>query len=142
VEIREAVGEENFFLFGLNAVEIARMSAAGYRPREIYEGNPELKAAIDLIGGGAFCAGDASVFTPLVDHLLWHDTYFVLADFAAYVLCQERVTEAYLDVKRWARMSILNVARSGRFSSDRTINEYCREIWRVPPVPVGSAGHA
>ena len=138
VEIREAVGEENFFLFGLNAAEIVRASAAGYRPHEIYEGNPELKSAIDLIGGGAFSDGDASAFTPLVNHLLWHDTYFVLADFAAYIRCQERVTEAYRDVKRWTRMSILNVARSGRFSSDRTVDEYCREIWRVRPVPVGS----
>jgi len=138
VEIREAVGEENFFLFGLNAAEIARVSAAGYRPHEIYEGKPELKSAIDLIGGGAFSDGNPSVFRPLVDHLLWHDTYFVLADFADYVRCQERVTEAYRDVKRWARMSILNVARSGRFSSDRTVDEYCREIWRIRPIPVGS----
>lgn len=136
VEIREAVGEENFFLFGLNAEEVAHTFAAGYRPHEIYDGNPELKSAIDLIGGGAFSGGDASVFKPLVDHLLWHDSYLVLADFAAYINCQERVTEAYRDVRRWTRMSILNVARSGKFSSDRTIDEYCRETWRVRPVPV------
>ena len=135
-EIRDEVGAENFFLFGLTAEEVACKLAAGYRPHEIYDGNRELKNALDLIGGGAFSGGDASVYRPLVEHLLWHDTYLVLADFAAYIACQEAVSAAYRDVRRWTRMSILNVARMGKFSSDRTIEQYCREIWRVEPMPI------
>jgi glycogen phosphorylase len=137
VEIREEVGPENFFLFGLTAEEVTRTLAAGYRPREVYDKNRELKGVIDMIAAGAFSNGDASVYQPLVTHLLWHDTYLVLADYAAYIACQERVSEAYRDIPRWTRMSILNVARMGKFSSDRTIDEYCREMWRVTPVSVG-----
>jgi len=136
VEIREEVGPENFFLFWLTAEEAERTLAGGYRPREIYDANPELKSVIDLIGGGSFSNGDPNVYRPLVDHLLWHDTYLVLADYAAYIACQERVSEAFRDTRRWTRMSILNTARMGKFSSDRSIDEYCREIWRVSPVPV------
>jgi glycogen phosphorylase len=136
VEIREDVGEENFFLFGLTAEEVAQKWAVGYRPREAYESNPDLKAAIDLIGSGLFSRGDAQLFRPLVDHLLNHDTYLVLADFASYLACQDRIAATYRDPAAWARMSILNVARMGRFSSDRTIHEYCRDIWKVDPMPV------
>ena len=129
------MGSENYFVFGLTAEEVARTLAADYRPHDIYDSNPELKSVIDSIAGGAFSNGDPSVYRPLVDHLLWQDTYLLLADYAAYIACQERVSEAYRDSSRWARMSILNVARMGKFSSDRTIEEYCREIWRASPVP-------
>jgi starch phosphorylase len=138
VEIREEVGAENFFLFGLNAEEAARTLANGYRPWDIYNGNLELKSVIDLIGSGLFAHGDRNLFRPLIDSLLQHDPYLLLADYAAYIECQERVSQAYRDPAHWTRMSILNVARMGKFSSDRTIGEYCRDIWRVHPVPVES----
>ncbi|MCX8087588.1 MAG: glycogen/starch/alpha-glucan phosphorylase [Rhodocyclaceae bacterium] len=136
IEIREEVGAENFFLFGLTAEEVARMQAAGYRPRDFYERDLELKGALDLIGSGLFSHGDRSVFAPLIDNLLNSDPYFVLADYAAYVACQEGVSAAWRDTQRWTKMSILNVARIGKFSSDRTIREYCRDIWKVGPAPV------
>jgi starch phosphorylase len=136
VEIREEVGAENFFLFGLKENEVARTLAAGYRPWDIYNGNPELKGVIDLIAGGAFSRGDRRPFQPLVDHLLRHDSYLLFADYASYIACQERVSGAYRDQRLWTRMSILNAARMGKFSSDRTIEEYCRDIWRVEPTPV------
>jgi glycogen phosphorylase len=131
VEIRDAVGHENFFLFGLTADEVARAKAAGYRPRDYYEANAELHAAIDRIGGGFFSNGDRALFQPLVDSLLTHDDYMLLADFESYVDCQRRVSDAYSDQAGWTRMSILNTARVGRFSSDRSIRDYCREIWNV-----------
>jgi starch phosphorylase len=136
VEIREEVGAENFFLFGLTAEEVARTLAEGYRPWDIYNGNLELKGVIDLIASGHFSHGDRLAFQPLVDHLIWHDNYLLLADYAAYVACQEQVGAAYRDSRRWTRMSILNVARMGKFSSDRTIAEYCRDIWRAAPMAV------
>ncbi len=138
VEIRQEVGPENFFLFGLSAEEVARVGAGEYRPWEIYQGNRELKEVIDLICSGIFSHGECGLFRPLVDHLLRHDSYLLLADYPAYVACQETVDRAYRDPARWARMSILNVARMGKFSSDRSIAEYCRDIWRVQPVPVAS----
>ncbi len=136
VEIREEVGAENFFLFGLTAEEVTHTLAEGYRPWDIYHGNLELKGVIDLIGGGLFSHGDRGRFQPLVDHLIWHDSYLLLADYAAYIACQEQVSAAYRDSRKWTRMSILNVARMGKFSSDRTIAEYCRDIWRAVPMPV------
>ena len=136
VEIREEVGAENFFLFGLTAEEVASTRANGYRPRDIYDGNAELKGVIDLLGSGLFSNGDRGVFQPLIDNLLDHDHYLLLADYAAYIACQDQVSAAYRDTARWTRMSILNVARMGKFSSDRTIAEYCRDIWRVTPTPV------
>ncbi len=136
VEIRDEVGADNFFLFGLNAEEVAHTLAEGYSPMNIYNGNPELRGVIDLLGSGLFSHGDRSVFRPLIDNLLQHDPYLLLADYAAYVACQDLVGTAYRDTANWTRMSIFNVARMGRFSSDRTIAEYCRDIWRVQPVPV------
>ena len=133
VEIREAVGPENFFLFGLNAEEVARRKAAGYRPREIYDANPELRETLDLLTSGLFSNGDRELFRPIVDSLLDHDDYMLLADYAAYLECQDRVSEAYRDVERWTRMSILNSARAGRFSSDRSVREYCQYIWGIMP---------
>jgi starch phosphorylase len=131
VEIRDAVGHENFFLFGLTAEEVERRKAEGYTPRTIYESNPELREAIDLIDSGFFSGGDRGLFHPLVESLLARDDYMLLADYQAYVDCQHRVSDAYADAKNWTRMSILNAARVGRFSSDRSIREYCRDIWKV-----------
>jgi glycogen phosphorylase len=137
VEIREAVGPENFFLFGLTAGEVTARRAAGYRPRDIYESNPELRSAIDAIDSGLFAGGDQYLFQPLVNSLLNHDDYMLLADYQAYVECQERVSQAYRDKDNWTRMSILNAARVGRFSSDRSIRDYCRHIWNISPAGVG-----
>ena len=134
IEIRDAVGHENFFLFGLTAEEVERLKAEGYTPRRIYESNPELREAIDLISSGFFSNGDRGLFYPLVDSLLTRDDYMLLADYQAYVDCQQRVSHAYSDQNAWTRMSILNSARAGRFSSDRSIREYCRDIWKVRPI--------
>ena len=131
VEIRDAVGHENFFLFGLTATEVEQVKAGGYNPRGIYESNAELREAIDLIAAGVFSNGDRELFRPLVDSLLARDDYLVLADYQAYIDAQQRAGEAYGDQGTWARMSILNSARVGRFSSDRSIREYCRDIWNV-----------
>jgi len=132
VEIREAVGAENFFLFGLTAAEVERIKADGYRPSSHYESNPELREVIDLLDRGVFSNGDREVFRPLIESLLMHDDYMLLADYQSYLECQERVSDAYRDQVNWTRMSILNTARSGRFSSDRSIRDYCRDIWTVP----------
>jgi starch phosphorylase len=134
VEIRDAVGHENFFLFGLTAEEVERRKAEGYAPRSIYESNPELREAIDRIDSGFFSDGDRGLFHPLVESLLTRDDYMLLADYQAYVDCQQRVSDAYSDRSSWTRMSILNSARVGRFSSDRSIREYCRDIWKVRPI--------
>jgi glycogen phosphorylase len=133
VEIREAVGPDNFFLFGLSTDGVDRLRADGYVPRQYYENNQELRAAIDLIASGAFSGGDRVVFAPLVDSLLNRDDYLLFADYQSYVDCQERVGLAYQDQTAWTRMSILNTARVGRFSSDRSIRDYCRDIWHVTP---------
>jgi starch phosphorylase len=134
VEIRDAVGHENFFLFGLTAEEVQKLKASGYSPRGYYESNPVLREAIDLIDSGFFSNGDRELFRPLVESVLNRDEYMLLADYQAYVDCQQRVSEAYRDQKNWTRMSILNSARVGRFSSDRSIREYCRDIWKVSPI--------
>ena len=136
VEIREEVGAENFFLFGLTAPEVARVKAEGYKPWEIYQRHEALRAVIDLIGSGLFSHGDPHLFRPLIDNLLGQDDYLLFADYDSYIACQEAVSHAYGNVGHWTRMSILNVARMGKFSSDRTIAEYCRDIWKVQPVTV------
>jgi starch phosphorylase len=136
VSSREEFGEDNFFLFGLTAEEVERTRRNGYQPGRYLEGNAELRESLDLIASGHFSGGDRSVFAPLVDNLRGVDPYLVLADYAAYVACHEQVSAAWQDVDRWTRMSILNTARSGKFSSDRVIREYCDEIWQVRPVPV------
>jgi starch phosphorylase len=134
IEIRDAVGHENFFLFGLTAEEVGQLKAGGYNPRSVYEANPALREAIDQIDSGFFSNGDRELFRPLVESLLNRDDYMLLVDYQAYVDCQQRVSEAYRDQKNWTRMSILNSARVGRFSSDRSIREYCRDIWNVSPI--------
>ncbi|HTE41488.1 MAG TPA: glycogen/starch/alpha-glucan phosphorylase [Steroidobacteraceae bacterium] len=136
VEIREEVGPENFFLFGLKTEEVFALKERGYRPMSFYEGNPELREVIDLIRNGFFSRGDPELFKPLIDGLMYHDPYLVFADFQSYADCQQSVSNAYADRDLWTRMSILNSARSGLFSSDRTIREYCRDIWHASPVPI------
>jgi starch phosphorylase len=134
IEIRDAVAAENFFLFGLTAEEVVKRKAEGYNPRAIYEANLALRETIEMIASGFFSNGDRELFRPLVESLLNHDDYMLLADYQSYVDCQQRVSEAYRDQKNWTRMSILNSARVGRFSSDRSIREYCRDIWNVSPL--------
>jgi len=136
VEIREMVGADNFFLFGLTADEVLARKQAGYDPRAVYESNPDLKEALDLVANGFFSPEDRKLFKPLVDSLLNEDRYLVLADFADYARAQEEVARCYLDREAWTRKAILNVARCGRFSSDRTIREYARDIWGIEPVEV------
>ncbi len=131
VEIREAVGPENFFLFGLTAAEVEGLKSKGYFPRGYYESNPHLREAIDQIGSGHFSRGDGGLFRPLVDNLLNHDPFLLLADYQSYIDCQDRVSSAYRDEGSWVRMSILNVARMGKFSSDRSIREYCDNVWQI-----------
>jgi starch phosphorylase len=142
VEIREAVGAEHFFLFGLTVDEVNARKAKGYDPRPYYEDDPCLRVAIDRIRSGEFSRGDRDLFRPLVDELLGRDEYLVLADFEAYLACQREVDAVWSDPERWTASSILNVARSGRFSSDRAVREYCEKIWAAKPVPVtlGEAG--
>ena len=136
VEIREEVGPENFFLFGGTAGEVDDLKFRGYNPRGYYESNPDLREAIDQIGSGHFSRGDAELFRPLVDNLLDHDPFLLMADYKSYIDCQDRVSSAYGDQKGWVRMSILNVARMGKFSSDRSIREYCANIWNIKPIKV------
>ncbi|MBI5067172.1 MAG: glycogen/starch/alpha-glucan phosphorylase [Deltaproteobacteria bacterium] len=138
VEIREEVGPENFFLFGLTVDQVKELRKKGYDPWEFYRRDRELKAVVDAIASGMFSPREPRLFQPIVDSLLNHgDTWLVLADFRAYLDAQDQVSKAYLDVERWTKMAILNVARSGRFSSDRTIRQYAEEIWGVGPLPVG-----
>ncbi len=136
VEIREAVGDENFFLFGLTTEEVEERQAKGYDPRAIYDENERLREVLDLVASGFFSTEDPGLFRPITDHLLNTDTYMLLADFEAYVSCQKRVSEAFLDQPKWHSMAVKNIASSGRFSSDRTIAEYAKEIWNVKPVKV------
>jgi starch phosphorylase len=136
IEICQEVGAENIFMFGLTAEEVLAYRAADYRPAALYESNAELRQAIDLIAEGFFSRGDTGQFRPIVEALLERDSYLLLADFQSYADCQAQVGRAYEDARRWSRMSILNVARSGHFSSDRTIREYAQEIWRAPRVPI------
>ncbi|MFL5395228.1 MAG: glycogen/starch/alpha-glucan phosphorylase, partial [Myxococcales bacterium] len=134
IEIREEVGEENFFLFGLTADQVQDLWRRGYRPRDHYEQDAELKAVLDLIWSGFFEPDHPELFRPLVQSLLDHDPYLLLADFRSYVECQAAVGKAYQDPDRWTKMAILNIARMGKFSSDRTIREYARDIWQAESV--------
>ncbi|UCF90476.1 MAG: glycogen/starch/alpha-glucan phosphorylase, partial [Desulfobacterales bacterium] len=137
VEIREAVGAENFFLFGLTAEQVRDLKTRGYNPGEYYESDEGLRRVIDQIRSGLFSPLDAQLFQPLVDALLGQDAYLVLADYRSYIECQDRAAQLYQDRRHWTRTAILNVARMGKFSSDRSIREYCTDIWRVRPVSIG-----
>ena len=136
IEIRDQVGHENFFCFGLTADQVLELKARGYRPRDYYEADPELKEALDQVAGGFFSPAAPSLFRPLVDSLLHHDEYMLLADYRAFVDCQTQAGQVYKKPETWTRLSILNVARIGYFSSDRSIGEYCEHIWKVAPVVI------
>jgi glycogen phosphorylase len=133
VEIREEVGAENFFLFGLTAAEVAAAKARGYRPRDNYEQNESLREVIDFIDSGALSRGDRELFRPIVQNLLDHDPFLLLADYQAYIDAQDRVSALWRDPRAWTRQSILNTARVGKFSSDRSIRDYCARVWKVQP---------
>jgi starch phosphorylase len=134
VEIRRLVGDDNFFLFGLTEPEVAETIEKGYRPGAYYEANASLRRALDLIASGAFSHGDRHAFEPIVSNLLYQDRFLVLADYQAYLDAQQRVDEYYGDEEAWTRSAILNVARTGFFSSDRSIRDYLDRIWGAGPV--------
>ncbi len=136
VEILEEVGAENFFLFGFKTPEVQALKAQGYNPWDYYHTNAELQGVIDLINSGFFAHGDSNLFKPIVDNLIYDDPYLLLADYQSYIECQKQVGEAYRNRDNWTRMSILNVARMGKFSSDRSIQEYCEDIWQAKAVPI------
>ena len=136
VEIRAAVGADNFFHFGLEVPQVGALQAGGYQPRQYIEANPDLRGALDLIASGFFSHGDRQRFAPFLDDLWNRDPYLVCADFADYAARQEDIGRAYRDREEWTRMSILNVARMGPFSSDRAVAEYCRDIWGAHPVSI------
>jgi starch phosphorylase len=134
VEIRQRVGDENFFLFGMLEPEVEELQKKGYQPHDYYESNPQLKATIDLLASGHFSNGDKNAFAPLVNNLLWEDRFLALADYQAYIDAQARVDDYYAEQDEWTRSAILNVARCGYFSSDRAMHEYIDKIWHVAPL--------
>jgi starch phosphorylase len=136
IEIREEAGAENFFLFGLSAEEVSGMKVRGYNPRDFYNANPQLREVIDMIGSGFFSRQDVNLFKPLIDSLLCRDEHMILADYQSYVECQDRIGIAFRDQEKWTKMSVLTVARIGKFSSDRTIRDYCEKIWHARPVSI------
>jgi len=136
VEIREEVGAENFFLFGLTAEQVQELKSRGYRPWDYYDQNAALREVLDFIASGELAGGDPGLFRPLVDNLLGQDPFLVLADYQAYVDCQAQVSALWRDPQAWTRKSILNAARMGKFSSDRSIRDYCEQVWRVKPMAV------
>jgi len=136
VEIRELVGDDNFFLFGLTTDGVDALKASGYNPWDYYTSNPQLKEVIDLVQSGFFAKGDSNLFRPLTDKLLYDDPFMLMADYQSYIDCQDRIGAAYQDQEHWSRLSIINAVRMGKFSSDRAIRDYCRDIWQVSPAPV------
>lgn len=136
IEIREEVGDDNFFLFGLKTDEVYAMKAQGYDPHYYYTSNDTLRKVLEMIRTGYFSPEEPELFKPIFDSLVFHDEYMLLADYQSYVDCQNDVDKVYKNQSKWTEMSILNVARSGKFSSDRTIKEYCKDIWKVKPVKV------
>jgi glycogen phosphorylase len=136
IEIREEVGEENIFIFGLLADEVLKLKSSGYNPRKHYESNPMLKRVIDMISSDYFSKKEPGIFKPIVDSLLGSDYYCLFADYQAYVDAQDEVSKLYLNQEEWTKKAILNVARVGKFSSDRSIKEYAEKIWKVEPVKI------
>ncbi|SOH06428.1 fragment of glycogen phosphorylase (part 2) [Candidatus Kuenenia stuttgartiensis] len=136
IEIMNEVGSDNIFIFGLTEKEVDHIKRVGYNPYEYYRNNTALKTAIDMIANGYFSSSDISLFMPITNSLLKSDQYMVLADFASYVNCQGLVSKLYRDQDEWTKKSIINVARIGKFSSDRTIHEYAEDIWNVKSVPI------
>ncbi|MEH1840988.1 MAG: glycogen/starch/alpha-glucan phosphorylase [Nostoc sp.] len=136
IEIRDRVGAENFFQFGLTAPEVAHLKAQGYNPWNYYNNNPELKQAMDQIADGYFSIGNTDLFQPLIDSLKNRDEYMLFVDYQSYIECQQKVTQAYNERDNWIKMSIFNAARTGYFSSDRTIREYAQDVWHLQPVMI------
>jgi starch phosphorylase len=136
VEIREQVGAENFFLFGRTIEELAELRRQGYCPWELVPETPELPEVLRLVEQGHFSNGDGEMFRPLVEHLTGNDPFFVLADFADYLRAQDEVSRTWADRAHWQRLSVLNTARTGFFSSDRSIREYTERIWRAEEFPI------
>jgi glycogen phosphorylase len=136
VEIREEVGAENFFLFGLTAKEVEEVKRRGYRPRDYYEQNSTLREVIDFIASGALGRGDAELFRPIVENLLEYDPFLLLTDYQSYIDAQEQVSTLWRDQRAWTRLSILNTARMGKFSSDRSIRDYCDRVWKIQPASI------
>jgi starch phosphorylase len=137
VEMADSIGEENMFIFGLRADEVKKLKRAGYNPQEYYNENVELKKVLDMIRDGYFSESNAALFKPLYDSLVYYgDTYMLLADYEDYVKTQGRVSELYLDNELWTKKAIINAARMGYFSSDRTVKEYAEEIWGIKPVRI------
>jgi len=135
IEIREEVGEDNIFIFGLTTDEVVELAAGRYDPVVYYHGNDELRQALDMINSGYFCPEAPEMFRPVFESLIsGGDRYMLLADYEGYVACQDRVAELYRDRQAWARKAILNMASMGKFSSDRTIQQYAEQIWGVTPV--------
>lgn len=139
IEIREEVGADNFFMFGMSVTQVDALRHSGYRPRDYYETNPALREVIDFIGSGALAGGNRDLFRPLVDNLLNSDPFMVLADYQSYLDCQEQVSALWQDQAAWTRKSILSAARMGKFSSDRSIRDYCDLVWNIRPSPVCKA---
>ena len=134
VEIPEEVGDDNMFLFGLKTEEVAQLRPT-YRSKDFYKNDPEIKMALDMIKSNAFSVLEPGLFDPIVRNLLeYNDYYMLLADLRSYSDAQDRVDATYRDAKKWNRMSLVNIARSGLFSSDRAVQEYCDEIWHIKPV--------
>jgi starch phosphorylase len=136
IEIRERVGEDHFFLFGLTADEVFTHKDKGHRPLMYYRNTPELKKAIDTIASGRFSNGDTELFQPIVDSLLHDDPFLLTVDYASYIECQDEIDQRYRLEESWTRSSIFNAARCGFFSSDRSMQQYCDDIWQVKPVKV------
>jgi len=137
LEVRDEVGKDNFFQFGMDVDEVHALLGKGYHPRDMVELNSALRSALDLIANGHFSGGNSGLFRPLTDSLLNHDSFMVLADYASYIEAQADVDKLRRNSAEWTRKSILNTARTGKFSSDRTIRDYCQDIWQVSPVEVG-----
>jgi glycogen phosphorylase len=136
IEIKEEVGDDNFFLFGLTADQVEETKRDGYNPHFIYDHNEELHEVINMINSGCFSRGDQSLFKPLTDNLLWHDPFLLMADYPLYIACQDLVSENWKKPSEWDKKAVMNVARMGKFSSDRSIQDYCEKIWKVKPFKI------
>jgi starch phosphorylase len=139
IEIREEVGDENIFIFGLLADEVVRLKKDGYDPKEYYEKNENLRRVVDMIDDNYFSKKEKGIFKPVIDNLLNQDYYCLFADYQSYIDTQDKVSNLYINTEEWTKKSILNVARVGKFSSDRSIKEYAEKIWKVNPVKIKSS---
>jgi starch phosphorylase len=139
IEIREEVGDDNIFIFGLLADEVIKLRSNNYNPKEYYEKNENLKRVIDMISSDFFNEKDPGIFKPIIDGLMNQDYYCLFADYQSYIDTQDKVSSLYTNVEEWTKKSILNVARVGKFSSDRSIKDYAEKIWKVKPVKIQSS---